>query len=137
MDRKIWALICLALSVGLRVHQHMAGTAVDDGLLFEPFVILWTAFMLPAALPVILLERYAFHLEPWADDNSTRTLLWLTLTASAIWFCPGARIARWFGAFDAFREGKRRRPVLLRGVAYALDMANKRLFGRQKTGGWA
>ena len=149
MTRKIWFAICLALTVGLHVHMHMKGTAGNYPLL-EPLVIAWTAFMLPAALPVAMIERYVFHLEPWADENTALTGWCLILTASAIWFFPTARLTRWFGAFDAFKEGLwlrvhtrlrlpkwMRHPSLVRGAASALDALNKRLFGRQKTGGWA
>ena len=137
MTRKIWFAICVSFIVAVRIHQHLTGNAVDVGMMLEPLLVLWSAFVVPAALPVMLIERYVFHLDPWADGNDTRSAIWLTLTASFLWFFPADRIARWFGRFDAFKHSDRPRPRLLGAAVFVYEQANKRLFGRQKTGGWA
>lgn len=137
MNRKIWALICFALSLGLHVWLQLDGRADGPGWLLWPLVVGVTAFILPGMGTVLIIERCCMGLDPWGDGHGMTTWFYSGLASCFIWFFPAARIARWFGSFDAFGEGKRRRPVLVRGVAHALDALNKRLFGRQKTGGWA
>lgn len=136
MNRKLWFAVCCAVAIGFRFYNNAHGRADEVPLLLVPFVIAWTAFILPAIFPVVLIEEGAFHFAAWSDGHTMTTMFCGTLLACLFWFFP-PRLARWFGTFDAFKEGPRRRPLLLRGAAYALDAMNKRLFGRQKTGGWA
>ena len=84
--------------------------------------------LLPGGVVAVLVRDVtgqAFHFS---------VMVWLSV---AFWLFPVARVRRWFGVYDAFAEGPRRRPLLMRGAASILDTLNKRLFGRQKTGGWA
>ena len=137
MNRKIWAAICFASSAGLHVYLHLSGRSeADPGWLLWPLIVGITAFWLPAMLQVCVTERFV-GFAPWGDGHTAVTYLWLTLAASLIWFFPAARIERWFGAFDAFKGSDRPRPRLLGAAVFVFEQVNKRLFGRQKTGGWA
>ena len=136
-NRKVWFAVCYAVAAFFHFYYNPAhGRPEDWPLLFVPFVLGWVAFLLPAILPVVLIEEGAFHYAAW-DEHSMTTMLCATLLACLIWFFP-PRVARWFGTFDPVGDaGKRRLPSPVRGAAHALDFLNKRLFGRQKTGGWA
>ena len=150
MQRKVWALICFALSVAMHVYLHLSGrTEADPGWFLWPFIVGVTAFLLPAMLPVCFIERL-LGFAPWGEGHTAQTYLWMTLAASLIWFFPAARLARMCGAFDGFREGlwlrlhrrlhlpdRLRSLSLWRGLDFVHEQVNKRLFGRQKTGGWA
>jgi len=135
MARKSWFLLSLTASLILRLHWNIQGTADDDLLSFALRVI-WMAFMLPSGWPVVMVEAHVFHFDPWVGTGHWLvTNVNMIVSAGALWLFPVNRIKRWFGTYDPFEE--RRRPMLVRGFAHVLDAINKRLFGRQKTGGFA
>ncbi len=133
MNRRYWAVGCFAVSLAVHVQLVMQGH-IDPDFLF-PLAVCWGAFVEPV-LPLVWIERVC-GFAPFADGHRAITVALLMLAASVFWFFALPRCQRWFGIFDAFKEGLRRRLLLVRGAAYALDAVNKRLFGRQKTGGWA
>lgn len=59
------------------------------------------------------------------------------LLAAIFWFFPFPRVMRMLGIYDPFRHSDRRRPRLAGAASRLLDQIEMRLFGRQKTGGWA
>ena len=142
MNRKIGALISLALSLGWQTWLHMHGYTDNPGWLLWPLVIGITAFLLPAMLPVIVVE-HALDFAPWGEGHTALTYLYMTLAAALIWFFP-PRVFRWFGIFDAFEESlwlrlrkRLRLPSFWQAAAAALDTLHRLKLGKGKNGGWA
>lgn len=141
MNRKILFAVCCVVVVAIRLYSIAHGRTYGTPLLLLPFAIAWTAFMLPASLPVVLIEEMVFQFAPFSDGHTMTTILWSTLAACLIWLCP-PRIARWFGTFDAVSAKANRRlfsrlPTISKTAANILDRWNRSRVGKGKMGGWA
>ena len=117
----LWAMWFIVWLIG--GFTHMARGVVHCA---------WLAFMTPGWLVVVPLG----HFRQVPVDNHGAVALAVVISALC-WFFPLARIRREFGSFDAFKNSDRPRPRLLGAAVFVSEQVNKRLFGRQKTGGWA
>lgn len=124
------ASLFLALSLGV----HLVGllsSRPHPSLAMLPFSIIAGAFFFPGSFAVVLFRALT------GIDAGYGVAIALALL---FWFFPIDRLRRYAGVHDPFRASSRKSRslvMLLTVAAWCLDQLDRRLFGRQVTGGWS
>lgn len=119
-----WSVL-LSLGVHLLLPIHFGAMPSLASLQKVPI----DALRMPGGLAVIFYE----HLLGLPREGYTAA----NLLSFIFWFFPVQRLCRLAGIYDPFESSGCRRPLLFSFLAFIQDEFDKRLFGRQKTGGWA
>jgi hypothetical protein len=123
-------LAVLSFLVPLASAMWMWWVGVMPALEVPAFALQWAmrALAAPGTITHAIAERLFHH-----ETSALISFLISTL----FWFFPSARLLRWIGIYDPFANSDARRPHGFIFVAFIIDWFERRLFGYQKTGGWA
>lgn len=108
----------------------------------NPFVTFFGSAIEGFSLAGWMLVAALRHVAPSAVAAHATAIA--VIGAVAFWFFPVARVRRWFGTYDAFKESlwfrlrkRLRLPSFWQAAAAALDTLHRLKLGKGKSGGWA